>query len=116
MDKIKEEAKIRAKHSMSLKDVGNVHEIMDKKKFIKTWLPHKTLFSGTDITENGDFTRDLDRFEQHVKDECAKKYNELMMAVVCKFSNESRHQTALRYIQERENQEVAPAKAIEEKR
>ena len=36
--------------------------------------------------------------------------NELIMAVVCKFPDETRHQTALRYIQERENQEVATAK------
>jgi isochorismate hydrolase len=32
-----------------------------------------------------------------------KDYNELIMAVACKFKNETRHETALRYINEREN-------------
>jgi len=32
-----------------------------------------------------------------------KKYNELIMAVESKFPGESRHDTALRYIQDREN-------------
>jgi len=36
------------------------------------------------------------------------KYNELIYAVERKFDNESRHQTALRYIREIENQSVAP--------
>jgi len=33
-------------------------------------------------------------------------YNELIMAVACKFPGETRHQTALRYIMERESREV----------
>lgn len=37
-----------------------------------------------------------------------EKYNELLMSVVCRFPNETRHETALRYIKER-NMEVAPA-------
>lgn len=36
------------------------------------------------------------------KEDCAKKYNELLMAVEGKIVGETRHQTALRYIQERE--------------
>ena len=36
-----------------------------------------------------------------------KRYEELLYAVSCKYPNESRHETALRYIQERENREVA---------
>lgn len=34
-----------------------------------------------------------------------EKYNELIMAVAKKFTNETRHQTALRYIQEAEKLE-----------
>ncbi len=39
------------------------------------------------------------------------KYNELIYAVERKFDNESRHQTALRYIREIENQAIAPQEA-----
>ena len=31
------------------------------------------------------------------------EYHELLLAVVCKHENETRHETALRYIQEKEN-------------
>ena len=55
---------------------------------------------------------EIDQLIAETKEECAKDYNELIMAVVCKFPDETRHQTALRYITERESQEVAPAKAI----
>ena len=43
-------------------------------------------------------------------------YGELVMAVVNKHEGESRHETALRYIQERENQEgrVATSNALKE--
>ena len=34
-------------------------------------------------------------------------HNELLMAVARKFPGETRHQTALRYIKDRENREVA---------
>lgn len=37
--------------------------------------------------------------------------NELVMAVACKFPNETRFQTALRYIREREAKKVAPSSA-----
>lgn len=39
-------------------------------------------------------------------------YNDLIMQVACKFPNETRHETARRYIIERESREVAPAAAI----
>jgi hypothetical protein len=38
-----------------------------------------------------------------------EKYDELIMAVETKFPNESRHNTALRYIVQRENQCFGPA-------
>jgi len=41
-----------------------------------------------------------------------KKYQELIFAVAQKFPNETRHETALRYINERENQCHGPVKAI----
>jgi hypothetical protein len=37
------------------------------------------------------------------------KYQELLYAVACKYPGESRHETALRYIRERESREVAPS-------
>ena len=36
----------------------------------------------------------------------AELYNELLMAVKTKYEKETRHQTALRYIQERENKDI----------
>lgn len=39
----------------------------------------------------------------HPSEDPRERYNELLMAVHSRFQNESRHQTALRYIQEREN-------------
>ncbi len=39
------------------------------------------------------------------------KYNELIYAVERKFDNESRHQTALRYIRETENAKKEPQQA-----
>jgi hypothetical protein len=41
--------------------------------------------------------------------ELKRNYNELIMAVACKFPNESRHHTALRYIVQAENREAATA-------
>lgn len=42
-------------------------------------------------------------------------YNELLFAVCCKFPDETRHQTALRYIRERENREVGgPSRELTE--
>lgn len=38
-----------------------------------------------------------------------KLYDELIMAVESKFPDESRHETALRYIKERENRNNPPA-------
>ena len=35
--------------------------------------------------------------------ELRKKYGELLLAVISKFPNETRHETALRYIKEAEN-------------
>jgi len=35
--------------------------------------------------------------------ELEERYNELLYAVACKFPGESRHETALRYINERES-------------
>lgn len=35
-------------------------------------------------------------------------YYELLYAVACKFPNETRHETALRYIRERESRQIAP--------
>jgi hypothetical protein len=43
-------------------------------------------------------------------EEVEAQYQELIYAVVRKFPNESRHATALRYIQQEENRECAPAK------
>lgn len=42
-----------------------------------------------------------------------EKYNELIMAVASKFENESRHETALRYIREREEHRGGPECAKE---
>ena len=54
-------------------------------------------------------TMDLSPLEQWLiihftpkKDSYSKSYNELIMAVESKYPNESRHQTALRYIKDRE--------------
>jgi len=50
--------------------------------------------------------------------ETEKRYNELLMAVESKFPGETRHQTALRYIRDRENSgftvKVATDKDFEE--
>ena len=43
----------------------------------------------------------------------AQKYNELIMYVATKYPNESRHETAIRYIVERENQNLGPNQAFE---
>ena len=48
---------------------------------------------------------DLDNENQRLKG----LYTDLIMQVACKFPNESRHETAKRYIIERENREIAPA-------
>lgn len=45
---------------------------------------------------------------------CAQ-YDELIMAVASKYPNETRHQTALRYIKERENQCDGPVQASTER-
>lgn len=42
-----------------------------------------------------------------------EKYNELIMSVAKKFPNESRHETALRYIVERESFKAGEAKACQ---
>jgi hypothetical protein len=42
------------------------------------------------------------------KDELEKKYYELLYAVGKKYPNESRHETALRYIKEREERVIGP--------
>ena len=44
-----------------------------------------------------------------------ENYNELLYAVHSKFENESRHETALRYITEHENQTNSPLKQIDDK-
>ena len=41
----------------------------------------------------------------HGMDELRSKYEELIMAVASKYEGESRHETALRYIQERESRQ-----------
>ena len=41
---------------------------------------------------------ELDQLIQDTKEDCAKKYNELLMAVTNKYTNQTRHETALRYI------------------
>jgi hypothetical protein len=40
-------------------------------------------------------------------------YQDLIMQVACKFPNESRHETAKRYISERENTEAVECKEVE---
>lgn len=49
------------------------------------------------------------RQERHA--ELERKYNELIMAVGNKYPGETRHQTALRYIQERESATEGPCNA-----
>ena len=48
---------------------------------------------------------DLDNENQRLRDD----YSDLIMQVAKKFPDESRHETAKRYIMERENREVSPA-------
>jgi len=48
-------------------------------------------------------------------DAIAAKYNELLMAVAQKHPDETRHETALRYITQAENQSNAPDRAQEVK-
>jgi hypothetical protein len=48
-------------------------------------------------------------------DAIAAKYNELLMAVAQKHPDETRHETALRYITQAENQSNAPDRAKEMK-
>jgi hypothetical protein len=48
------------------------------------------------------------------RDEARALHQQLMFAVACKFDGESRHETALRYIREREAIEVAPVSKIEQ--
>ena len=50
-----------------------------------------TVQNGNNVVWNGNMSDDIE-----------KLYNELLYAVESKFSNETRHQTALRYIQEAE--------------
>jgi len=45
-----------------------------------------------------------------------KKLNELIMAVESKYPNESRHETALRYIRERESKSLTAGKDILKKK
>ena len=52
---------------------------------------------------NSEFARKLER----ERDEVRALYNELIMNVVCAYDCETRHQTALRYIREREERDVA---------
>jgi hypothetical protein len=44
-------------------------------------------------------------------DEYKKKYEELLYAVMSKFPNESRHETALRYIKQAETHDGTPEQA-----
>jgi hypothetical protein len=55
----------------------------------------------------------IDYVEREKKEELLlhNKYNNLIMAVASKYPNESRHDTALRYIKEAENIEATGAKA-----
>ncbi len=60
-----------------------------------------------------DFTADIKalRAALAAPDEVAAKYNELLMAVGKKYPSETRHETALRYITEAEQQgNAGPAK------
>lgn len=43
-----------------------------------------------------------------------KLYNELLYAVACKHPGETRHQTALRYIQQAEHQSGGPSEAAKQ--
>lgn len=54
---------------------------------------------------------DIDKANQIVRDgeELARRYMELIMAVGSKFPGETRHETALRYIKERETSGVCSA-------
>ena len=45
-------------------------------------------------------------------EEIEKKYYELILSVGNKYKNETRHQTALRYIKQAENESSSPSKAI----
>lgn len=49
--------------------------------------------------------------EREISEE-SNKYHELIMAVAKKYPGETRHQTAIRYIQERENQQNEPSEAL----
>ena len=69
------------------------------------------------------FDTDVDAWEQTIlvieaelneatNDSTAEKYEELIMAVENKYRGESRHQTALRYIKEREYRDFGTGKAV----
>ena len=51
----------------------------------------------------------IERLAARVPDGCVEKYNELLYAVERKFPNETRHETTLRYIKERERRDDAVA-------
>jgi hypothetical protein len=59
------------------------------------WKTNVQAFDSTDLKA---IVSDLE-----VKKRALEKYDELIMAVVNKYPNETRHETALRYIREREN-------------
>ena len=62
------------------------------------------------------FEEMLNQFEKSILESQNKKYNELLMAVESKYPNEIRHQTALRYIQERESREAESGQESEHQR
>ena len=87
-----------------------IKRLMEENEELKQKLKHKGIACDKhDLVGGWACPRCLTLAEAEVE-ELKEKYFELIMMVASKFPDESRHQTALRYIEERENASAEPCK------
>jgi len=76
------------------------------RKDFKQWWNEAEIIAGEGSMDAAEEAWDA---QQHTVEYWKNKYEELLMAVQRKFPDESRHETALRYINQAENQENIPS-------